>query len=91
MIEKLIYSKIYRKENEQLVLLPDGVFLWNKIVEYLKGKFDSLGYKEIYSLNLDSFIKNEEKVPSEYYCLKQCENKIDFISYGKYLKEIEEA
>lgn len=78
-------------KNQELILLPGGVFLWNKIVLFLQEKFNMLGYKQIYVDNLLAFVEKNNEYPTQYFTLKNDEDKIKLISYGKYLNEIEEA
>ena len=88
--ELLKETEILIKDKE-LTLLSEGVFIWNQIVSFLKEKFSKIQYKEIYTSSLEEFVKNSELDKVEYYSLVNELDKINFISYGKYLNEIEEA
>ena len=50
--DRLFFDTNILIDNEELILLPDGVFLWKKIVSFLEDKFHSIGYYEIYSNKL---------------------------------------
>lgn len=89
--DRLFFDTNILIDNEELILLPDGVFLWKKIVSFLEDKFHSIGYYEIYSNNLLSYVKNTSYYPTEYYSFEHNKNEIKLNSYGKYLNEIEEC
>ena len=88
--ELLVKAKIIKKD-DRLTLLPNGIFIWNSIVSYLKDKFNKLSYSEIYTNSLEYYIQNEKKLPSEHFSLSYLKDKIEFVSYGKYTNEIEEC
>lgn len=89
--DRLLFDTNILIDNEELTLLPDGVFLWKKIVSFLEDKFHSIGYYEIYSNDLFSYVKNTSYYPTEYYSFEHNKNEIKLNSYGKYLNEIEEC
>lgn len=90
-LENLLFDTGILLNDEGLTLLPNGVFIWNKIVSYLKNKFDKISYSEIYSSSLEDYVKEMSYLPCEHYSLSYSKNKIEFVSYGKYETEIEEA
>ena len=90
-LKNLLFDTGILVNNDELTLLPNGVFIWNEIVSYLKNKFNKLYFSEIYSNSLETYIKEASYLPCEHYSLSYLKDKIEFISFGKYETEIEEA
>lgn len=83
---------ILKMDNDnKFTILPFGILIWNKIVDYLKDKFIGLGYSEVYSTCLKEYVKSTVYLPSEHFSLKYSNSDIEFTSYGKYDNEIEGA
>ena len=76
---------------EGITLLHPMVFWWNKTVSYLDQKFTKLGYKQVYTNNLYSFVEGVDELSTGYYSLSYTRDNVEFVSYGKYSNEIEEA
>ncbi len=90
-IEKLLFEGNILIKNQELILLPDGIFMWKKIVAFLEEKLNKIGYQEVYVDNLLEYVGSVPYSPCEYFVLKNEKEQIKLISYGKYLNEIEEA
>ena len=86
--EKVINENLYRYEDGKLIVLPDGIFIWNKILDFLKTKLFKINYQEIYTSSLENFIINKS---GKYFTLSYEEQNIKLITRGNFDREIEEA
>ena len=66
----LLEANILKKEEGKIILLPNGVFIWNEIVNYLKNKFNKLNYLEVYTTDLVKLVDDSKILPTKYLSLK---------------------
>lgn len=87
----LLEANILKKEEGKIILLPNRVFIWNEIVNYLKNKFNKLNYLEVYTTDLVKLVDDSKILPSKYLSLKYSDSNIELNTFAKFEKEIEEA
>ena len=66
----LLEANILKKEEGKIILLPNRVFIWNEIVNYLKNKFNKLNYLEVYTTDLVKLVDDSKILPTKYLSLK---------------------